>query len=109
MAFFTGELVARTRHNQVTGTIVVEVRGDGVQQSETCDVDDGRAGNSAGQGVGRRLVAADADTGQHLAIANQRAEFRAQRLNGALYRDADRVLLSFLRRHCIEVFGQLVN
>ncbi len=85
------------------------MRGDGMQQPEACDVDDGRAGNGTAQRVDRRLAAADADAGKHLAVADQCAELRAERLDGALYRDPDGVLLSLLRSHRVEVFGQLVN
>ena len=93
----------------MSGAIVVQMRSDGVQQPEACDVDDGGAGDGSGQRIDGRVVAADADAGQDFAIADQRAKLRAERLDRALDGDPDGGVLSFLGRHRVEVFGQLVN
>jgi hypothetical protein len=109
LAFFAGELVAEPPDDEVTRSIVVEMRSNGVQQAETGDNDDSGARDRLDKRIGGRRVATDTDTAQDLSVANQCAELGTECLDRAFNRDADGVVLSLLGRDCVEVFGQLVN
>lgn len=103
------EFLARPRDDKVSGTIVIEAHGNGVQQPEPGNVDDSSARGCSRQRIDGRLAPTDPDTRQDLVVTYQCTKLRPERLECALDRDSDGVRLSVLGGNRVEVFGQLVD